>query len=264
MADQEPLDNQEGADRPDWLEGNFTSVEAQAQAYAAARREMQQQQLRAQELEQQASQWQEYAAELEAAQQEQPQQPQYGEGMPNPLLLQLREAREMGDEQTELALTAYVANQIAEQKINERMAALQGQQQNPQADQASTEMYALLADQNARERYDAEFGHGAWDDVKRDAAELLMANPDLMPETLSPMQAAERLVFAAKHVQGTRMLTATEQERNQQAQARQQRLMAQTMRASGATPPTQETAEEAWARIQNAPAGDYASLRNSQ
>jgi hypothetical protein len=91
--DTRPLDNQEGQDRPDWLEGNFTSVEAQAQAYAAARREMQQQQLRAQELEAQASQWQEYAAELEAAQQETsvPQQDQ--SPLANPLLLQLRQAR---------------------------------------------------------------------------------------------------------------------------------------------------------------------------
>lgn len=261
MADPaEPLGNQEDAvQAPDWLESNFTSVEAQAKAYADARAEMHRQQARAQELEQQASQWQEYAAELEA--QSQQQQPVGADtSLSNPLLLQLRQAREMGDEQTELALTAYIANQIAEQKIQEKLGTFQGQQA---PDQATIESHALWADYTAREKFDSQYGQGAWDEVKRPAAEFLAANPDLIPETLSPTQAADRLVMAAEYVQGKQYLAASEQERNQMTQARQQRLMARTLTPGATPPPTQETAEEAWERIKNAPAGDYSQLRNS-
>lgn len=263
MADEQPPGNQEGADtRPDWLEGNFTSVEAQAKAYADARAEMHRQQARAQELEQQAAQWQDYAAELEAQSQQPQQQPQFGQdNMSNPLLLQLRQAREMGDDMTELALTAHIANTIAEQKINEFKAAAQGQQ--PQTDQTQTEMYAMWADNVARERYDAQYGHGAWDETRRDAAEFLAANPDLIPEDTPPSVAAQRLVMAAEYVQGRKFLTASEQERNQMVEARARRIQAGTLTPGGTPPPTQETAEEAWERIKNAPAGDYASLRGS-
>src|SRR5579885_78961 len=108
MADPGASGQPEGQDaKPDWLESNFTTVEAQAQAYAIARAEMGRAQAEANQMREYAAQLEaereQYAAELEAAQQ--PQQPGYDNGLSNPLLLQLRQAREMGDDQTELALT---------------------------------------------------------------------------------------------------------------------------------------------------------------
>ncbi len=259
MADpQEAAGQPEGFDRPDWLEPNFTSVEAQAQSYAQARAEMSRAQNEARQAMEYAQSVEERLSELEEIS-AQPQQQEHQ--LPfNPLVSEFQQAYENGDVERQLQIQAFMASQIADNKI---AAALEqakiGQQQAP--DRANTEMYALWADQVARERFDTAYGQGEWDTVRRDAAEYLQANPDLIPENLSPTQAADRLVMAAEYVQGKKLLAAPEQERNQYAQARQRRIMSQTLTSAGATPPTQETEAEAWARIQSAPAGSYSELR---
>ena len=262
MPDEKPGDNQEGIDsRPDWLEGNFNSVEAQAQAYSNARAEMHRQQQRAQELEQYVTALEE-EREQYAAQPQEPQQPEYqAPGLTNPLLLQLRQAREMGDDQTEMAITAYMASQIAEQKIAEAMKNQQPAQQQP--DQVMNEFYAYQADALARDQFDRKYGQGEWDAVKADAAQWLATQaPEMIPETLSPSEAAQRIVWAAEYVQGQKLLAGSEEDRNQHAQAQQQRrLLAQTSSGSGTPPPTVESDQERWDRIRSSPVGSYAELR---
>lgn len=262
MADENGALPQEGADRPDFLASNFDSIEAQARAYNEARTEMGRAHAERDQYRQYAAELEQRAAELEelAAQAQQPAEPE----LPfNPLAMQLQQAREMGDVNTEMALTAYMASQIADQKTAALRQELETARSQQGPNPVESEQYALWADYTAREKFDAKYGRGAWDDTKVDAAHLLAANPDLIPETLSPTQAADRLVFAAEYVQGQKLLAAPEQERNQILAQRQRRMLATSLTGSGTPPPTQETAEEAWSRIQNAPAGSYSELRNS-
>jgi hypothetical protein len=247
--------------RPDWLLPNFQSVEEQARSYAESRAEMGRAQARANEVEQAAQYYMERNAELEdmVAQQEQAPQPLQDSPEFNPLVAQYEQAVENGDVRTQLALTAYVASQIADQKV--AAAKPTEQPENP----VMNEFYALQADTLAREKYDARYGQGEWDVNKMDAAQWLATEaPEMLPETLSPTEAANRLVWAAEYVQGRKMLTADEQQRNQMTQARQQRLMAQTARGSGTPPPTVETDEERWNAIANSGQRDYNAIRSGR
>lgn len=251
-------------DRPDWLDTRFTSVEDQARSYNEARAEMGRAQARAQEVEQAAQYYMERASELEAALEAQPQEQQIQDDPAafNPLVAQYEQAVENGDIRTQMALTAYMASQISDQKNEALKAELL--QAVGQKDPVANEYYAMQAHDIAREAYDAKYGQGAWDVDKVEAAQWLATEaPERIPETLSPSQAAKEMIWAAEHVQGLKHLTADEQQRTQMAAQRQQRLMAQTARGSGTPPPAVETDEERWAQIANAPKDSYSSLRRS-
>lgn len=259
MADPlEAAQEQSVTERPDWLESNFTDVEAQARSYSSARAEMGRAQNEAQE-------WREYAAQLEAERdaaleaQQQPQSP----ALPfNPLVSEYENAQAMGDTQRQLEIMTFMASQIADSRAQN--AVQQAMQNLPPrsglAQDAETELHAFTADRLAHEAYDAKHGQGAWDEDKLDAANYLAANPDLIPEHFTARQAADRLIMAAEYTRGQRYLTASDEQRNQMEISRQQRMLARTQSATGATPPTTPSAQEAWQAIADAPAGSYAEL----
>ncbi len=256
-AAQQP---ESATERPDWLEPNFTSVEAQAQSYAAARAEM----ARAQN---EAREWQEYAAQVEAEREEAltAQQTAATPQLPfNPLTSEYQQAVETGDYERQLQIQAFMASQLADSRAQ---AAVQAAMQNlPNrsgiGSGAEIELHAFTADKLANEAYDRKYGPGAWEEDKLDAANFLAANPDLIPEHITASQASQRLVMAAEYTRGQKYLTASDEERNQMAQSRQQRMLARTQTATGASPPTTPSAAEAWAEIANAPVGSYAELMN--
>jgi hypothetical protein len=159
-----------------------------------------------------------------------------------------------------LAITAYVASQIADQKVAGAQEQLTAKPDSP----VMNEFYALQADTLAREKYDSRYGPGEWDANKQEAAQWLATEaPEMIPETLSPTEAANRLVWAAEYVQGRKHLTADEQQRTQMAVQRQQRLMAQTARGSGTPPPAVESDQERWDAIKSSPVGSYGELRGT-
>ena len=251
----EPLEAQEPggepAGRPAWLPDNFESPEELARSYGELRsRFTQETQARAEA--------EAYAAQLEETMQapEPTADPYQAMGMQSPLIAQYQNAIESGDAQTQLAMTAYIANQIAEQKLAEQAAK---QPQGP--DQSQVELFALFADQMARDSYETKYGE-SWDSVRTDAAELLQTMPDLVPDGLTATQAAQRLMFAAEHVRGNRTLTGQGAPDNQQPPARpNNRLLSQTLHGAGTPPPATETDEDHWNAIKSAPVGSYSELR---
>lgn len=258
MAD-EPLEasgQPEPAARPDWLESNFDTVEAQAQAYQQARMEMH----RAHQEREQALQYAQQAAEaLEAAAQEPDPEPGF-HGF-NPLVAQYQAAMESDDPQDQMAMQAFIASQIVDQKLNE----FTSRQQQRQPDPGQDEYFAIMAENLARDKYEAAYGQ-PWEDIRADAAVFLATKPELVPEGITPMQAANQLVFAAEHVRGQRALTGQEQPGNQQPadMYRQRRIMAQGLQGAGTPPPSQDTDAERWERIKQAPVSSYNELRNQQ
>lgn len=228
LPDPEPIQQApaEEQPRPSWLPEKFKSEEDFANSYHELERRLTQEAQARAEAEAYAEsvheQWE--AVSQQPQQQQFQQSPQY-----NPLLMQYDQARELGDTQTELALQAYVARQMAENVINERFA----QYQNQQPDPAYNEMYAYTTDEQVRRQYEAKYGE-AWDGIKQEVGQFL-ANGNLhwIEKSTNPSEAADKIMQAADYIRGQKLLAGQAQADNQLALSRQGKFLGQTLQGHG-------------------------------
>lgn len=195
LPDPEPVQARpepvEEPDRPAWLPSKFKDEQAFAESYGELER-------RFYELSREKQEAEEYAAAMAEqleAQEEQYQQPQ--EQALNPLAAQYQQAYEMGDVQTMLAVQAYMANQIAEEKVKAI------QQSQPQEDPVQQELWAHYTDSVAKEAFEKKYGE-SWDTIKQDVGQYIQGHMYLLNGAETPAQAASRLVEAADYVRATR------------------------------------------------------------
>jgi hypothetical protein len=225
LPDPEPVAEAPEQDRPDWLPSNFRDERAFADSYKELERKLEGLARDKEEAEQYA---QAMAEQLElASQQQAPQQPT--EFDHNPLVSQWEQAVEMGDVRTQLALTAYVASQIADQKLAEA-----SQQVDPQvsvARDAQAGIFARVVDQDVQAAYEEKYNE-PWANVRGSVGDFLNDNQHWLEGVQTPDEAVKRIAQAADFVRSQG--SAQEQAGNPQRATAQQKYLGQTLQGHGA------------------------------
>lgn len=195
LPDPEPVQQQPAPpveeNRPAWLPSKFKDEQAFAESYGELERRFYELSREKQEAEEYAAAMAEQLQYHEEAQQ-QPQEPAL-----NPLAAQMQQAWENGDFNSMLALQAYMANQIAEEKVKAI------QQSQPQEDPVQQELWAHYTDSVAKEAFEKKYGE-SWDTIKQDVGQYIQSHMYLLNGAETPAQAASRLVEAADYVRATR------------------------------------------------------------
>ena len=250
MADE----NQETAERPEWLDQRFESVEAQAQSYAEARREMDR--MRSQ-METERAQ---YTAALEAiesrAPQPPPQQEIQSQGF-DPLASAYERAYAEGDTAAMMKISADYASQNTLKAVSQLLDDKLGDLKKPiEENSAATRQSQIMM---AEEVVKREISPEKYQELYPKISELVQDHPHFLPASSSVegyAAAIRDLAKLAEHDTLKRSLAELEQERAE-------KLQAQTVPGAGvrsAFTPDQQAQE--WERIKNAPNDSYASMRS--
>jgi hypothetical protein len=225
LPDPEPLEAQEpvvdDSERPAWLPSKFKDEQAFAESYTALERRLEG---LARDKDEAEAYAQAMAEQLEA--QEQAYQQPTPDYESNPLVSQWEQAAEMGDSRTQLALAAFVASQIADQKI----AAAQPQQP-PGLDEAQAGVFARVVDQDVQATYEAKYNE-PWSDMRQTVGDFLANNQHWLVGVQTPDQAVERIAQAADFVRS--QTDRSEQTGNPSRANAQQKYLGQTLQGHGA------------------------------
>lgn len=253
MADE----NQETPERPEWLEQRFESVDAQAQAYAESRKEMDR--MRSQmEMERQ-----QYSAALEAietrAQQQPPAQQEIQSQGYDPMAAAYERAYAEGDVNAMLRIqTDFSTKNTVDavgRLLDERLSALQKPVEANAAAMRNSQI--MMAEEMVRR----QIGSEKYQELYPRISELVQDHPNFLPAEASIEGYATAITDLAKlaeHDTLNSRIASLEAERAE-------KLQAQTVPGAGirsAFTPDQQAAE--WERIKNAPNDSYAAMRSRQ
>jgi hypothetical protein len=245
LPDPEPLEEvTQAPERPSWLPSNFRDEQAFAESYKELERKLE-------GLVRDKEEAEEYARAM-AEQMEYAQQTEQAPAIDdNPLISQWEQAVEMGDIRTQLALTAYVASQIADQKI---AAAQAPSEQDSIAAQAQAGVFARVVDQDVQAAYEGKYNE-PWDQIRGKVGDFLNDNPHWLEGVADADQAVYRISQAADFVrtQGDR----PEQAGNPPRTSAQQKYLGQTLQGHGARTQASKDAASELAERMRALQGPY-------
>jgi hypothetical protein len=227
LPDPEPIEPREPeapaqGERPAWLPSKFADERQFAESYTELERKLEGY---ARDKEEAEAYAQAMAEQLEY-QQEQQQAQAMPQQQQNPLVSQWEQAAMMDDAQTQLALTAFVASQIADQKI----AAAQPQQPAG-IDEAQAGVFARVVDQDVRAAYEAKYNE-PWSELRQNVGDFLASNQHWLADVQTPDQAVERIAQAADFVR-SQMDRSPEQTGNPSRANAQQKYLGQTLQGHG-------------------------------
>jgi hypothetical protein len=237
LPDPEPIEAVvEEEQRPTWLPSKFKDESQFVESYGELERKLEGLVRDKEEAEQYA---QAMAEQLEYSEQNRQQQyyPQDVEN--NPLVAQWEQALEMGDARTQLALAAYVASQIADQKI---AAAQQPTDQSSAAEYAQAGVFARVVEQDVQAAYEGRYNE-PWEEMRARTGDFLAENPHWLQGVQTPDEAVQRISQAADFV---RMQSDRPQEQAGNPQrSNAQKYLGQTLQGHGArTQVAQDAASE--------------------
>jgi|SRR5215831_29068 len=225
LPDPEPLAPPED-DRPDWLPQKFRDERAFVDSYTEMERKLEGLVRDKEEAEAYA---QAMAEQLEYQEQNPQQQQYYPQDVENnPLVTQWEQALEMGDARTQLALAAYVASQIADQKI---AAASQPTDQSSAAEHAQAGVFARVVDQDVQAAYEEKYNE-PWGDMRGRVGDFLAENTHWLEGISTPDEAVHRINQAADFVRT--QTDRPEQAGNPPRANAQQKYLGQTLTGHGA------------------------------
>ena len=224
LPDPEPIPGEE-PERPSWLPSKFKDESQFVESYTQLEQKLEGLVRDKEEAEAYA---QAMAEQLEYQDEQRQQQPYPQDVENNPLVSQWEQALEMGDARTQLALAAYVASQIADQKI---AAASQPTEQTSAAEHAQAGVFARVVDQDVQAAYEEKYNE-PWDQMRGRVGDFLAENQHWLEGVQTPDQAVHRINQAADFVRT--QVDRSEQTGNPQRANAQQKYLGQTLTGHGA------------------------------
>jgi hypothetical protein len=244
-----PQPPEEPEERPDFLLDKFKTVEEQARSYAEAERRINESVESQRRLEQQIAQLTEVVEGFTPPEQPQP--------LPNDDALKAQ-IQDMLDRDP-VSTIAYLAQQYAQQTIDERLAAIQ-QQTDPQTratQERDNQLLAMMVDQRLGETIPD------WDDYRDRVGEAIVADQSLIPEEV--LNNPEATVTAIRRVyQVVKAGDVLAQAENGGYVSDQMKRSAQTMTGGGVRGPIPSATDEKMDALKRAVEGvSYSAWRGS-
>jgi hypothetical protein len=228
-AETPPVEPEE-PERPDFLLDKFKTIEEQARGYAEAERKIATQAEGQKRLEAQLAQLTEVVEQFRPYEQQQQQFQQPG-------IDQIRAQLQESFESDPIATMAFMAQQIAQQNMDARFAAME-QEQNPlmvAQQERDRQLLAAYADQRLAETIDD------WDEFRERVGEAIIADQTLIPEQVldnpeATVNALTRVYQMVKAEDIIRQANDGTLQQNQSMKRQAQSLTGGGVRTPGETP----------------------------